>query len=434
MQGSSLAVPVRGYVPVRDWPWWKLPAGLRLYVAAAPVAVAVVIAYESALTRWSAYDGIRFLLLTGCGVVSVAFTSRSVFKPDGGITRYFATVWVLPVAVLLPPVYAAVAPIPLTAALHFFVRRGVVHRHVFTAASMSLPYAAVSAAFRMLPQSVTGTGAEWHVVPWTVAVIACEVLANRAQHLLIDGAIKMSEPRVNILSVDMSPRELKNDFLSMDLAVLITLAIALSPALVVFALPAVLFTRRFLEYPILVAQTRTDPKTGLLNAAAWDSEAATELSRAARFRHPLAVAMIDIDHFKVVNDTHGHLVGDRALKALAEVLTSQSRDYDRPGRFGGEEFVLLLPQTVMDDACRIADRLRARVEELAIPVSDASGAATFGITVSVGVSATARGERFELADLMAAADAAMYEAKNAGRNRVARAAPRHKTPVETAAA
>jgi diguanylate cyclase (GGDEF)-like protein len=135
------------------------------------------------------------------------------------------------------------------------------------------------------------------------------------------------------------------------------------------------------------------------------------------------MTLVDIDHFKNVNDTYGHLVGDRVLKALAEALSSQSRDYDRVGRFGGEEFVLLLAQTSEHDACKIAERLRGHVASLAIPVDDRPDAPTLSVTISVGVTALARGESYELTDLLAASDSAMYAAKQAGRNQVAFAAP-----------
>ena len=91
----------------------------------------------------------------------------------------------------------------------------------------------------------------------------------------------------------------------------------------------------------------------------WETEAETEISRSIRTRSPVALALVDIDHFKLVNDTYGHLVGDKVLKAVAEALTTQSRDYDRAGRFGGEEFVLLLAQTTGADAVKIAERLRS---------------------------------------------------------------------------
>ncbi len=193
-----------------------------------------------------------------------------------------------------------------------------------------------------------------------------------------------------------------------------------------------LLVRRFLVHPILVAQSRIDSKTGLLNVSTWETEAEAELSRAVRTRNPLALALVDIDHFKLVNDTYGHLVGDRVLKAIAEALTGQSRDYDRAGRFGGEEFVLLLAQTSEKDACKIAERLRGYVADLAIPIDDRPDAPTLRVTISVGVTAMARGETCELTDLLAAADSAMYAAKQAGRNRVAFAPPLRDMGIDAA--
>lgn len=172
-------------------------------------------------------------------------------------------------------------------------------------------------------------------------------------------------------------------------------------------------------HPHLVAQSRVDAKTGLLNIATWEKEAGSELSRSIRMGSPMALALVDIDHFKRVNDTHGHLAGDRALKALADALTGQLRDYDKAGRFGGEEFVLLLAQATEDDACRIAERLRAYVAGMEIPVNDSPGAERLRITISIGVTAMAPGRNRELPDMLAAADSAMYEAKQSGRNRVA---------------
>jgi diguanylate cyclase (GGDEF)-like protein len=192
---------------------------------------------------------------------------------------------------------------------------------------------------------------------------------------------------------------------------------------VVLALPTVMLVRRFLVHPVLVAQSRIDAKTGLLNVSTWEREADIELSRSARTRQPLALAMLDIDHFKRVNDTHGHLVGDRVLRAVADAIKGQSRDYDKAGRFGGEEFVLLLAQADEDDACRIAERLRAHINDLVVPIDDRPEAPVVQVTISIGVSAMERGINRELADLLTAADSALYRAKQTGRNRVCISAP-----------
>jgi diguanylate cyclase (GGDEF)-like protein len=255
-----------------------------------------------------------------------------------------------------------------------------------------------------------------------VAVTACEVLAGRTQHFLIAGAVKLSDPTVRMRDIDLNLQALEGDFLKTDLAVLITLAVAITPALVVIALPTFFLVRRFLEHPILVAQSRVDAKTGLLNVSTWEREAESELSRAMRTGAPLALALVDIDHFKLVNDTHGHLVGDKVLKCVAQALTSHLRDYDRAGRFGGEEFVLLLAQTNENDACRIADRLRSHVAGMVVPINDRPNSPTVQLTISIGVTAMERGATCELTDLLAAADSALYKAKQTGRNRIAVAA------------
>jgi diguanylate cyclase (GGDEF)-like protein len=311
--------------------------------------------------------------------------------------------------------------------LHLFVHPGIIYRRVFTAASLSLSYVIVSLLFQWFPSSFAGgaIGVGMHAFTWILAVAACEVVGNRAQHFFIAFAVKLSDPKMRILEMEWDREAMQGLFVEIDLAVLITLAVGLSPALVVIALPTVLLVRRFLVHPILVAQSRIDSKTGLLNVSTWEAEAEAELSRATRTRNPLALALIDIDHFKLVNDTYGHLVGDRVLKSLAEALTSQSRDYDRAGRFGGEEFVLLLAQTARHDACNIAERMRGYIASLAIPIDDRPDAPTLQVTISVGVTAIARGQSFEMTDLLAAADSAMYAAKQAGRNQVAFAPPLH---------
>src|SRR5579875_4193568 len=143
------------------------------------------------------------------------------------------------------------------------------------------------------------------------------------------------------------------------LACCLTLAAwTLSPLLLFVALPPVIVVQRSLVHQQLKTAARTDAKTGLLNAAAWQREAAAEISRALRAGEPLALLLADIDHFKRVNDTHGHLAGDEVLRHLATELRQQVRDSDLVGRFGGEEFVILLPNASPEEACRIAERLR----------------------------------------------------------------------------
>jgi diguanylate cyclase (GGDEF)-like protein len=424
MRTSSLTSRIMRGRAIRDWAWWQLPPLLRCYVAMPPVLAASVIGLAAASNHWHVSDLGKFLLLMCCGIISVTSVPKIMYAFPG-LTRDFSSIWVLPTAILLPPLYAALVPISFTTSLHLFVHRGVPHRMVFTASSTSLCYAAASWVFRLFPASFAGAhvGTGTHALTWCVAVVACEIIGSRGHHFLILVAVKLSAPQVRIWDMEWDRESLQALLVEIDLGVLITLAVAISPALVLIAVPSVLLVRRFLIFPVLVAQSRVDAKTGLLNVTTWEKEADGELSRSIRMRSPVALALVDIDHFKQVNDTYGHLAGDRVLRAVAEALTTQSRDYDHVGRFGGEEFVLLLAQTGEEDAKKIAQRLRAYIEGLTIPVDDRPNAPTIQITISIGVTAVARGESLELIDLLAAADSAMYHAKQAGRNRVAYAAP-----------
>ena len=161
-----------------------------------------------------------------------------------------------------------------------------------------------------------------------------------------------------------------------------------------------------------------DPLTGLHNRRYFEETAGRDAARAVRTGEPLAILVIDIDHFKTVNDQHGHAAGDLVLRLLAEILTAGVRDSDLVCRIGGDEFVVLLPGAAMAAACERAEAVRS--EFAAAPIASRDGA-EIRSTVSVGVTVFHRqGESNEAA--LGRADGALYEAKRAGRNRVVAAA------------
>jgi diguanylate cyclase (GGDEF)-like protein len=312
-----------------------------------------------------------------------------------------------------------VIPGPLYVLTLLRVHRAGIHRKMFTAAAIALAYGGASLLFRTFPASFAGgaIGTGTHALSWVVAVAACEQIGRRGHQVFIVAAIKLSDPTVRLAQTEWSREALVADFAEFDLGVLITVVVAASPLLAIFAVPTVLLARRFMMHAQLVAQSRVDTKTGLLNASTWEREASEEVTRAVRTRAPLAVALVDIDHFKLVNDTYGHLVGDRVLKAVTDALRGQLRNYDLAGRFGGEEFIILLPQATETAARNVAERLRTHIAGLAIPIDDEPDCMTFvRLTISVGVAALGGVSR-ELTDLMAAADAALYYAKETGRNK-----------------
>jgi diguanylate cyclase (GGDEF)-like protein len=418
MEASLVTRRVLARADVRGWGWWQLPWLLKWYVGLVPAAAAAFTGLAAAGTTWHATDLGKFALLLGCGLISVAATPRVVYR-QGGMTRDFITVWVLPIAILLPPFYALVTPIPLYVLTQLWVFRGVVYRRVFTVGAIGLAYGAASVLFHAFPASFAGgaIGTGMHALTWAVAVAIGEQVGRRGHQVLIMGGIKLSNPSVKLAPQELNREALVADFAEFDLGVLITIVVAVSPVLAIFAVPTVLLVRRFMMHGQLLAQSRIDTKTGLLNASTWEREAATEIARAVRTGIPLALALVDIDHFKLVNDTYGHLVGDKTLRAVTDALQSQLRAYDVAGRFGGEEFVILLPHAREVDALAVAERLRVHIADLAIPVDDADPSGPcVRVTISVGVAALDSESR-ELTDMLTAADAALYHAKETGRNK-----------------
>jgi len=168
----------------------------------------------------------------------------------------------------------------------------------------------------------------------------------------------------------------------------------------------------------LEVQANRDFLTDVANRRHFFAKASQELARAVRYDTPLSMLMLDIDHFKVVNDTHGHAAGDLVLRLVAQVCTAALREVDVLGRIGGEEFAVLLPQTSGNMAADVAERIRQSVEHA--PFAFGVGGANIPITVSLGVSTLDRAQNTPTtADaLLQAADTALYQAKHSGRNRV----------------
>jgi two-component system cell cycle response regulator len=157
----------------------------------------------------------------------------------------------------------------------------------------------------------------------------------------------------------------------------------------------------------------TDAVTGMRTRRYVGEVLAIEVLRASRYRTPLAVAMCDLDHFKRVNDAFGHPAGDAVLAVVGEAIRRTLRATDIAGRYGGEEFLLVLPGTDLDGASMLAERVRAAIEQTEF---DVGAAASHSVTMSIGVAALAEGQSVEV--LVTAADEALYEAKGEGRNRV----------------
>ena len=419
--------PPAGWDPA-SWELWRLPAravGLVLGVEVA--AVGLVVAHLAPPTE-AAVALAAFLTLLSVVHTELA-TGIERIRRRAAQTSYFdlSSVWTFAAALLLPPALAAA--VIAAVYLHLWQRvwrpaRVPVHRHIYTTATVVL---AAGAAHGMVvaagglpsgPDDVAG-------VAGIAAAVLVYVVVNT---LLVAGAIALTHdwPGVRELVGRWDDNALEVATLCMGGLAAVT--IGSTPWLVALVLPPILVLHRAVLVRHLEEVASTDAKTGLLNSAGWQEEAARTLRRTQRARAVAAVLILDLDHFKLVNDAHGHLAGDDVLAAVAAELRGGVREQDLVGRFGGEEFVVLLrelpPGPLGQAEMRaVAERLRRLVAELAVPVCTPDGNLTItGLSVSIGGAAIpVDGATLEQA--LKAADASLYAAKRSGRNLVRIAGP-----------
>jgi len=176
---------------------------------------------------------------------------------------------------------------------------------------------------------------------------------------------------------------------------------------------------RACSYMKILEHATLDALTGLNNRHQFHTRLHSEIANAKRQKTSLCCIMTDIDFFKSVNDTYGHAVGDCVLKTVAKAIKKELREYDIPSRYGGEEFTILLPNTSLEEATVVAERLRSQIEKKKINIEDyrIEGVSSISVTISIGVSQYKTSMK-EPDELYRSADCALYEAKESGRNRV----------------
>ena len=225
-----------------------------------------------------------------------------------------------------------------------------------------------------------------------------------------------------VLTDSSSPREIiktvvgsiKRSLPESSLGAAATVVIVMNPIAIFLLLPLSHLLVERLRLENAARQGRKDSRTGLFNALGLDEFVSHEFERSNRIKNDVSMALFDLDYLRDVNNTYGHAVGDLAIVKIAEVLRNNCRSIDAVARIGGEEFVLLLPDTNIDEATEAAERIRRTIESRCIETSQGS----LNITASVGVATRLRLETYS--DLFDRADSALYESKHAGRNRVTR--------------
>ena len=334
--------------------------------------------------------------------------------------RDLANTWTFAGALLLPPAWAALVVIGVYAGVWARLRRYQPYRWFASVACMTLGVLAASATYDHLASGPLTAGRQLDVVGLAAAAVPMLALSP----LLLATAIRLAMPGTPWRQALGSGQDAAMEIATCCLAVFVALAALHALPLAVLAVP-VLF---LLSHTLLVSQLQkaatTDAKTGLSNPGGWHELAERELSRAARRAEPLTVALIDLDHLKTINDTHGHLTGDAVLRAVARTLREEIRAQDMVeviGRWGGDEFIALFPGADPAAGARIAERLRSRIADLRTPHHD-QPETLIAASTSIGL-ANYPSTADDLGGLLSAADAALYRAKNAGRNQIVATAP-----------
>jgi diguanylate cyclase (GGDEF)-like protein len=251
-----------------------------------------------------------------------------------------------------------------------------------------------------------------------VAIVAGGSTFFVVNTLLVMIGFKLHDPQRPFLSFIGSRAENMLDIVTLCLGGTTALLLVAHPSLVaLMLLPVVLLPRGELGRQLEMMADR-DHKTGLLTIAEWRKRADAELSRTQWADAPCGILMIDIDHFKRINDTYGHLAGDVVLRVVADAVDHEVRIYDSVGRFGGEEFVVLLPGISQEHSIAVAERIREAVTKLVIVTSTNDGEMTIkDVSVSIGVAVSPTAG-IVLDQVLGAADKAVYRAKRFGRNQV----------------
>ena len=425
----------RPWWAMHHWSIWSLPATLMAFVLSVDLGTLALLGAEGAATPRTAIAGsaVTAVALTACSIIHSELSTRieRVRRRIGleFIQVNLTSVWTFAAALLLPPVIASTTVVALYAFLYFRVWRAAkspFYRHVFSACTVILAVHAGAAINFVLgggsPGSTSGSIG-------LLSVAAALVVYTVVNATLVMTAVAVSTKK-RFRELVGSGDEIVVETATLCLGALVALAVNAGGVwLIALALPPMFVLHRAVLARKLQETVDTDGKTGLLTAAAWQKHAMQLVGRARTSGRAAAVLILDLDHFKRVNDTHGHLAGDAVLAAVAGKLRSEVREQDQVGRFGGEEFLILLPGA-HDDLRRIAERIRSSVAGLAVEIPTADGPLTIeGLSVSIG------GARFpedggDVPALVAVADAALYDAKHSGRNAVRLGRPTRPHPTD----
>ncbi|MBE1497631.1 diguanylate cyclase (GGDEF)-like protein [Amycolatopsis lexingtonensis] len=405
------------------WTLWRQRRPLVFYCFLVESVALVATVWTAAVVPVRAWDLAVFGVLAGLGVLQ-AELGRQVERVRRLVSDTphinLTSVWTFAGVLLLPPalVTALIAILYTHLATRSLARikRVPPFRTTLNATLVVVTcYSAVFVLHRLgVPDMYTALTSGWRGV--TAIALAA------GAYFLVSAITILPALTITTRSVKAFFGGLGDNLLevaTLCLGLLTALTLATLPALAVAIVPPLLVLHRAVLIKQLEIAATTDEKTGLFNTTGWHLLASRELARAQRnTRSTFGVLMIDLDHFKLINDEHGHLAGDAVLRSVAATIKSAVRDYDSVGRFGGEEFVVLLPDIGPAAVLAVAERIRSAIETLKVEYFDGTASRVIGdLSASIGVATYPDGGT-AVDRLLQAADKALYRAKDAGRNQV----------------
>lgn len=404
---------------MRRWELWSVHPRARAYILTLEVAVAALVVLTLAITHVDAVAATRAGLLVVLSTIYAESASRvdllRRYLHLGGRGQVWSnptSVWTFAAALVLPAGYAALMAMVIYGQIFLRSRRHRLGRSYQIVFGCTTTILGIFVAITI--QELTGV--RLSDGGFAAAVMVLLALGGYTAVSLVATVTAVCLVRRPPTWWAVLPG---GEAIGFEVAMLILGVVTAGFVLTnPWFVPTVLVLMAILHRSTLVKElevaARTDTKTGLLNAAAWRQLGERHLMRAQREGSPAAVLMIDLDHFKRVNDTFGHVVGDVTLKAVADCLKDELRGYDALGRFGGEEFVVVLDRATPDAAASIAQRLTHAVRVLTPMAPELDS--PLSITASIGV-ANCPTDGTTIDALTGAADIALYAAKTAGRDR-----------------
>lgn len=392
------------------WLLWRLRPPALIYVLLVQIAAVLVVVMVVASTPPPGLRALRIFAMLAVTAGAVIVTTSLSIHLRHEVRRNPWTIHIVYLAagvLTLPPNLLVL--LLLGPALHGVLdTRPELYRWMFTTAATAL---ATFAARWVIGWEHPRWGPVLFVLAGTVLLMVRAVV--------VAVGFRLRDPEACREDVLGEPIDVLLGIVAASLGGLLAVAVVSHPAGALLAAPSLALLDLAGQLPQWRRSAQRDGKTGLANALHWEKRAREELLRAGNRTQPTAVLLLDLDHFKRVNDEIGHLAGDAVLAAVALLLRGSVRKEDVVGRFGGEEFVVLLPGADAEVACTIAQRVRAATASLSVPTRDTDGRhrELDDVTVSIGVATSTR-FGYELPDLLVAADAALLAAKSGGRNAV----------------